>query len=608
MDPEVKYYDIEKIKLKAAKRGVPSKVVSQLVDLAQKRNTISAAREGKITMEEFWKLYPKEASEYEKSDAFQKRSAKPTAEVIKLERDLQADLRNQLKDIGFQDVSTAYNKIQKTQDNKEGDLALIYSFVKMLDPGSVVREGEIALSDQAPSVAQTIAKQYSRVFQGRLLQKEVRENIKKQAKEFYKASLQDAIPVIESFKGQAESYGANPDRTLGSYKQALSDYEELQNEIQPQELQAQQQQQQPVSEDRIGEFGKNLAKGAVEALPAIGGAAGGLIGTLAAGPVGGVPLAAAGAGGGELLKQFAKGEQTNLEKARNQAAISGTIEAIFPLAGKAIAKATGPIVKGLPKKIYEGIFKEGMKQTKSAIKGAKSLGEEAMERGIKGSPEEIYQSAIGKLSELETALQKTLKSSKDMIPMKEVQKFVNPIIGELKKAGSPAADTIIARLQSIAANNPKNITLSQANAIKRVLYDEARKSYGQQGGFAIESIKSIAKGFKEAIEKRAPDVAKLNKELSVQGRMADSMLDKVARSGRNDLISLGDLVASSTPLGYAAGGIRKLMSIPNVQLSVANLLKNSGKIGQTKAAQAVGGLTKGLSQFISRTQKVDEKQ
>ena len=107
-------------------------------------------------------------------------------------------------------VRDSYNTVKSTQDTKEGDLALIYSYVKILDPGSVVREGEIALSDQAPAAAQQIAKQYSRVWKGRLLSPSVRKNMKAQAKGIYDAALNNYKGTIKTYQNLSKQYGVDP--------------------------------------------------------------------------------------------------------------------------------------------------------------------------------------------------------------------------------------------------------------------------------------------------------------------------------------------------------------------------------------------------------------
>ena len=47
-----------------------------------------------------------------------------------------------------------------------GDLALIFNFMKILDPGSVVRESEFATAQNAPGIPDRVRAQYNRVLEG----------------------------------------------------------------------------------------------------------------------------------------------------------------------------------------------------------------------------------------------------------------------------------------------------------------------------------------------------------------------------------------------------------------------------------------------------------
>ena len=52
----------------------------------------------------------------------------------------------------FVDVKESYRRVQSAADNGPGDIALLVGYMKMLDPGSVVREGEFATAQNSGEI------------------------------------------------------------------------------------------------------------------------------------------------------------------------------------------------------------------------------------------------------------------------------------------------------------------------------------------------------------------------------------------------------------------------------------------------------------------------
>lgn len=83
------------------------------------------------------------------------------------------------------DISTIennYNQIQalaeragSTETQGPADIGLIFSYMKMLDPGSTVREGEYANAQNSGSVPQSVTAMYNRLLSGGRLAPEVRQ-------------------------------------------------------------------------------------------------------------------------------------------------------------------------------------------------------------------------------------------------------------------------------------------------------------------------------------------------------------------------------------------------------------------------------------------------
>ena len=81
-------------------------------------------------------------------------------------------------------VKTAYANIQSAAkaDNGAGDMSMLYSYVKLLDPNSVVRESEFAAAATSGSFGDRMQGAVSRVLSGARLTKDLRNSFLQEAK------------------------------------------------------------------------------------------------------------------------------------------------------------------------------------------------------------------------------------------------------------------------------------------------------------------------------------------------------------------------------------------------------------------------------------------
>ena len=84
----------------------------------------------------------------------------------------------------FIQTGQAYKKIEVAAKNPSaaGDISLIFGYMKLLDPGSVVREGEFATAQNAGGIPQSIYGAYNRALNGERLAPSVRNDFINQAK------------------------------------------------------------------------------------------------------------------------------------------------------------------------------------------------------------------------------------------------------------------------------------------------------------------------------------------------------------------------------------------------------------------------------------------
>jgi hypothetical protein len=121
----------------------------------------------------------------------------------------------------FQDIQASFNRINTLAGNKNSasDLGLIVSFTKMLDPGSVAREGEVALTQSAASALDQAAMWAPRLAGGKtLLPDNVRKMYVDAARDMYGAYEKTYQRLARDTQKRATEYGLSPDRIMLGYE------------------------------------------------------------------------------------------------------------------------------------------------------------------------------------------------------------------------------------------------------------------------------------------------------------------------------------------------------------------------------------------------------
>lgn len=112
----------------------------------------------------------------------------------------------------FQQVQVAYNQINGALKNPSaaGDLAAATKFMKLLDPGSVVRESELGMAMAATGVLDKASNYYNLLKTGQKLTPEQRKDFLNIAGTLYKASENVVIPLQSQYRDLAAEAGVNP--------------------------------------------------------------------------------------------------------------------------------------------------------------------------------------------------------------------------------------------------------------------------------------------------------------------------------------------------------------------------------------------------------------
>jgi L-cysteine desulfidase len=136
------------------------------------------------------------------------------------ERKLRKDAENVLKAQDFFEIQGNVSNIKQIEETglaAEGtprrgaqDVSLLFSYLKILDPGSVVREGERGMVEASGTFGQRARTILERFNENKVLPDEVREGMIKEAKKTYQARVNNVIkPVLDRYGNIADRYGIN---------------------------------------------------------------------------------------------------------------------------------------------------------------------------------------------------------------------------------------------------------------------------------------------------------------------------------------------------------------------------------------------------------------
>lgn len=132
------------------------------------------------------------------------------AETMKVADSLRSEYFARTKENQFIDVANAYNKVVNTSDTAAGDVSLIFAFMKILDPGSVVREGEFATAENTSGIPDMVRQQYNKVLKGERLNQHQRVAFRNEAGRVFQVYQQRQAPIDAYYQGLAKRYGVDP--------------------------------------------------------------------------------------------------------------------------------------------------------------------------------------------------------------------------------------------------------------------------------------------------------------------------------------------------------------------------------------------------------------
>lgn len=141
--------------------------------------------------------------------------------LYKYETDLRKEFLGLPATKDMQTIDIAYNKIQNAAKTPSAanDMAIVFNFMKLQDPGSTVREGEYATAENARGVDQKLIGDYNKIVSGQRLSPDQRNMFLNSASNTYNASLQAYNKMAEQYKGLAKKGNLSPENVVPVFEQ-----------------------------------------------------------------------------------------------------------------------------------------------------------------------------------------------------------------------------------------------------------------------------------------------------------------------------------------------------------------------------------------------------
>ena len=137
------------------------------------------------------------------------------AKAFEQEEKLRKEYQGRTKVYG--ELGTTFSNIQSSANAKSGpgDIALITGFMKMLDPGSVVRETEFATARDTAGLYTRLENSLKKAESGQFLQPNQRQEFVNLAKQYYESAQKKAGEDKKALGVVVKNYRLNPDNVFG---------------------------------------------------------------------------------------------------------------------------------------------------------------------------------------------------------------------------------------------------------------------------------------------------------------------------------------------------------------------------------------------------------
>jgi hypothetical protein len=154
-----------------------------------------------------------------------KRDIAGTKETFERASKLRGEIAKVSTDFNKQEGAWTRVKASAEDPSPAGDLALIFNFMKVLDPGSTVREGEFAQVGAAGNLPTQIQRTFDQWATGQKLTVGQRGDVVNRAEKLFKAAKKNNKRDIAKFVSVGKQFGVSKENLLGAEKASPIDVE-----------------------------------------------------------------------------------------------------------------------------------------------------------------------------------------------------------------------------------------------------------------------------------------------------------------------------------------------------------------------------------------------
>jgi hypothetical protein len=149
-----------------------------------------------------------------------KKQAQSKQDIFKQEQDIRKDYIATPEVKAFNEMKTSFGQINAGLNAKSaaGDLTAATKFMKLLDPGSVVRESELYLAMDATGVLDKATNYYARLSRGEKLTPSQREDFRNIANQLFKAAENTKLNYDKQYEEIAKNNNLDPSKIIVNYK------------------------------------------------------------------------------------------------------------------------------------------------------------------------------------------------------------------------------------------------------------------------------------------------------------------------------------------------------------------------------------------------------
>ncbi|MCA3173742.1 MAG: hypothetical protein ING25_11945 [Burkholderiales bacterium] len=139
----------------------------------------------------------------------------PPAKAFEQEEKLRKEYRTRTQT--YQDLSSTFSNLKASAQigSGPGDIALITGFMKMLDPGSVVRETEFATARDTAGLYANLQNRLEKAKNGQFLTKEQRQEYIALSQKYFDAAQSKAKQDKNALELVVKNYKLNPENVFG---------------------------------------------------------------------------------------------------------------------------------------------------------------------------------------------------------------------------------------------------------------------------------------------------------------------------------------------------------------------------------------------------------